>query len=304
MLYTTIPTVTMARFTAFLIAWAFFAWHVIGFQLVRTPPPSRRIENSQGALATRTPSLMARTDNYIDETSKKILLATPIPYSLNTIETLCMTYMDQWYSKSLSLKCPFMRRRMADLLDGVDMVMRFLIIRHKSLDLIGPPPGCQPCRMSQVKHQNLAMADLKDILRRDWREDTDKGYYINGRLNTAIYRDDCVFDGPDPDMPVRGLRKYLNAASQLFDHASSTAKLLSLEIVNQNTIEARWEIEGVLHLPWHPRLPAWTGSTMYHFDEAGLIHRHEESWDISVLRAFAETLVPGAASLIWKDAKA
>ena len=57
-----------------------------------------------------------------------------------------------------------------------------------------------------------------------------KGYYITGKLNTTIYRDDCWFDGPDPDMPVRGVRKYLNAASQLFDVSASTAELLSLEI--------------------------------------------------------------------------
>lgn len=226
-----------------------------------------------------------------------------IPYSLNTIEALCMTHMDNWYSQSLSIKCPFMRRRMADLLDAVDMVMRFLIIRHKSLDLIGPPPGCRSPRMSKVKNYNLEIQDLVSTIQQDWRTDTNKGYYINGRLNTTIYRDDCVFDGPDPDMPVRGLRKYLNAASNLFDHSSSTAKLLSLDVIDQNTVVARWELEGVLHLPWHPKLPIWTGQTTYHLDSDGLVYRHEESWDISVMQAFTETLLPQAAKLIWKDRK-
>lgn len=292
---------TMVQFNALKIALAFFAWNVTGFHYVTLPAPSPTAKkNSQNTPRRSTSSFSNSNGNYIDETSNRLLNA-PIPYSLNTVETLCMTYMDRWYSESLSLKCPFFRRRMADLLDAVDMVMRFLIIRHKSLDLIGPPPGCRSCHMSQVKCTSLPMEELKEMIRRDWREDTNKGYYINGRLNTAIYRDDCMFDGPDPDMPVRGLRKYLNAASQLFDHASSTAKLLSLEIVNAHTIVARWEIEGVLHLPWHPKLPAWTGSTMYHFDENGLIRLHEESWDISVLRAFTETLLPQAASLIWQD---
>ena len=145
------------------------------------------------------------------------------------------------------------------------------------------------------------MQYLLDTIRKDWRQDTNKGYYINGKLNTTIYRDDCVFDGPDPDMPVRGLRKYLNAAANLFDHSSSTAKLLSLQIVDEQTIEARWELEGVLHLPWHPKLPVWTGKTTYHLDNEGLVQLHEESWDISVLQAFTETLLPKAANLIWKE---
>jgi hypothetical protein len=136
-------------------------------------------------------------------------------------------------------------------------------------------------------------------LRHNWRtEDTDKGYYITGRLNTTMYRDDCLFDWPDPDMLVRGLRKYLNAASHLFDHATSSAKLLSLgtkRIADNNDddddatsmiVVARWKLQGVLHLPWHPKLPIWTGSTTYHFDEDGLIQLYEESWDISVLQAF------------------
>ena len=234
----------------------------------------------------------------MDENKRSI---TSIPYTLNSIETLCMKKMDNWYAQSMSLKCPFMRRRMADVLDALDMVMRFLIIRHKSLDLIGPPPGCRPARMSSTKVRNLEMQDLLDTIRKDWRQDTNKGYYINGKLNTTIYRDDCVFDGPDPDMPVRGLRKYLNAAANLFDHSSSTAKLLSLEIVDEQTIEARWELEGVLHLPWHPKLPVWTGKTTYHLDNEGLVQLHEESWDISVLQAFTETLLPKAANLIWKE---
>jgi hypothetical protein len=29
-----------------------------------------------------------------------------------------------------------------------------------------------------------------------------KGYYVTGRLSKPIYRDDCLFDGPDPDMCV------------------------------------------------------------------------------------------------------
>jgi hypothetical protein len=154
--------------------------------------------------------------------------------------------------------------------------------------------------MSKSKSPNLSIQQLADIIRKDWREDTLKGYYITGKLNTTIYRDDCLFDGPDPDMPVRGLRKYINAASQLFEHQTSTATLKSLEIVDDRTIMVGWELEAVLHLPWHPKLPVWTGSTTYHLDEDGLVYFHEDAWDMSVFQAFTETFFPSVASRIWK----
>jgi hypothetical protein len=179
-------------------------------------------------LASTTRLLANNADDYTQNFNNKQHVSS-ISLQLNPLEKWCITHMDVWYSKSLSIKCPFFRRRMADLLDGVDMMMRFVVIRHKSLDLIGPPPGCRSTQMSKLKHRNLSMEDRLQTIRHDWRTDTDKGYYITGRLNTTMYRDDCLFYGPDPDMPVRGLRKYLNAASHLFDHASSSAELLSLE---------------------------------------------------------------------------
>jgi hypothetical protein len=242
---------------------------------------------------------------------------SPSSLTLNPIETWCICHMDVMYSKSLSIKCPFLRRRMADFLDGLDMMMRFLIIRHKSLPLIGPPPGCRSLQEHPVraKIRHLDLAELMETIRHDWKSHNHKGYYITGRLNTTIYRDDCFFDGPDPDMPVKGLRKYLNAASQLFDTATSTAELISLELGHVRTcidessailpkdtyatIVARWRLQGVLHLPWHPSLPTWTGTTVYHLDKNHLIYHHEEFWDISVLRAFMQTLWPQVGNRIW-----
>jgi Uncharacterized conserved protein (DUF2358) len=223
---------------------------------------------------------------------------------LSPLEAWCVTHMDVWYNRSLTIKCPFLKRRTADLLDGLDMMMRFLVIRHKSLDLIGPPPGCRSTKMTQFKRLDTSLDERFDIIRHDWRPSTGKGYYITGRLNSTIYRDDCLFDGPDPDMPVRGLRKYVNAASNLFDHATSTAELLMMEVEEtengRQVIVAHWRLQGVLHLPWHPKLPQWTGRTRYHFDENGLIYHHEEEWDISVAQAFLETLLPDLARKIWR----
>jgi hypothetical protein len=199
------------------------------------------------------------------------------------------------YSRSLAIKCPFFRRRAADLLDGVDMVLRFLVIRHKSLDIVGPPPSWRaPSDASVPKRRDLDASEILEILRADWRPDTHRGYYVTGRLNATVYRDDCLFDGPDPDMPVRGLRKYLNAASQLFDQSKSRCELLSLEALEDDgqTLVARWRMNGVLRLPWRPSLPLWTGTTYYHRDDRGLIYRHEETWDMSVFHAFMLTFLP------------
>ena len=202
---------------------------------------------------------------------------------------------------------------MTDFLDGADMVMRFLIIRHKSLPLIGPPPGCRSTIATSTKHKHLELDELMEIIRHDWKPNNQhKGYYITGRLNTTIYRNDCWFDGPDPDMPVRGVRKYLNAASQLFDTATSSAELLSLQIgdesydtiATKSTIVAHWKLQGVLHLPWHPALPVWTGRTTYHLDEEHMIYRHEEHWDISVVQAFTQTLWPEVGNVLWKTTSA
>lgn len=247
--------------------------------------------------------------------------------------------------------------------------MRFLLIRHKSLPLMGPPPGCRALSTSpssdgwnsNSKRTHLPLNVLMETIRNDWRPDDagldtnhrhhpqwttyqrHKGYYITGRLNSTIYRDDCWFHGPDPDMPVKGLRKYLNAASQLFDTKTSTAELLSLDVMEDNDndddnnnddgnddahhhryhrhkikntrqkrtdshrrhplppIVATWRLQGVLHLPWHPSLPVWTGRTVYYLDDEHLIYRHEEYWDISVFRAFTQTLFPRLGNMIWKD---
>jgi len=151
------------------------------------------------------------------------------------------------------------------------------------------------------KRFGIELNELLEEIRHDWREDTKKGYYITGRVNTGLYRDDCIFDGPDPDMPVRGLRKYLNAASQLFDPSKSTCELVSLRIQDNSVVVAQWRMNGRLRLPWKPWIPEVRGSTTYHTDRNGLICLHEETWDISVLQAFLQTLLPQVAQLFWED---
>jgi hypothetical protein len=170
----------------------------------------------------------------------------------------------------------------------------------------------------------LSIENLLSIIVDDWKVTNHKGYYVTGKLSTCIYQDDTIFDGPDPDMPVRGLYKYINAASQLFDTKHTYCELLSIkpepepslslpphEIMSctnvhdddasgktnfpVNVIVAKWKMHGRLRLPWKPVVPEWTGTTRYYIHpHTGLIYQHIETWDISVLQAFVQTLFPSS----------
>ena len=176
---------------------------------------------------------------------------------------------------------------------------------HRSLSTssyhTAPPTHTNKKKTKCKKQRGLSITQLEEILRKDWRADSErnKGYYVTGRLTTEIYRNDCYFDGPDPDMPIRGLRKYVGVANRLFDASKSECKLLSLHRVESNRedgdsqqLVAHWELQGALRLPWKPTLPKFRGTTIYHIDPEGLIERHEETWDITVEQAFSHTFLP------------
>jgi len=224
------------------------------------------------------------------------------PDGASALELWTASRLETLYADSIKIKCPFFRRRASDILEGIDMMARFLVIRHKSiLDL---PLGCRIPSTTSVKPKNkhLSTEIIFSILSNDWKPSTHKGYYITGRLNQTIYRDDCFFDGPDPDMPVKGLAKYVKASKDLFDNDASCAELLELTIVDDRQIQARWKLKNcVLRLPWRPMLPTWTGTTAYHLDDESLIYHHAETWDVSVLEAFCRTISPELGNWIWED---
>lgn len=227
------------------------------------------------------------------------------PFSADFIKYLSFVrifqvHLDAMYSKSLKIKCPFFRRRATDSVDGLASVVQFVLARHKSLPIPILPGSQQILSSSSIKAFGLSVNTIANILAKDWKCQrsfgsltSGKGYYITGKLTREIYRDDCFFDGPDPDMPVSGLKKYVSSTSQLFDHKASRADLISIATdEKQRTVTVRWRLEGILNLPWHPRLKPWTGQTVYFIDDSGLIERHVESWDISVVDAFVSTLFP------------
>ena len=206
--------------------------------------------------------------------------------------------LGRMYQRTINIRCPFFRRRSYDILDSFNSVFKFLVARHKSLSFV-PQSAELFAATTEEKTTGLALADIAAKIKQDWKQDSDsRGYYITGRLSREIYSDSCFFDGPDPDMPVKGLRKYQASASQLFEYKSSRAELLALKIdEDTRTITARWRIQGRLNLPWHPQVKPWTGRTKYVVGDLGLVNFHIEEWDIAVVDAFVSTLFPGLSRL-------
>lgn len=233
-----------------------------------------------------------------------------VPASSNDIEKWYLDRLEYYYSYTeRNIQCPFFRRRYGDILDDIEGVVRFVLVRpyfSASSARLGPRLSCKPVAGKRSKTKNLSVAEILEILHKDWRSDAskqdldastipnEKGYYVTGKMNTRIYRDDCEFTSPDPDLPLKGLRKYIGVASHLFDSKTSRSKLLSLQQVMfsnlqqnpQTVLKAEWKMSLTLNLPWKPKLSEFTGSTLYYLDEDHLICRHEEAWDISVWNAF------------------
>lgn len=180
----------------------------------------------------------------------------------NLVATKYEKNLDSLYEKSLKIKCPFFRRRAFDSIESLKRILYFLIARHKSIPFF-PIPNVKAEDL--VKTYELTIDELANIIYKDWMGSSlisnGKGYYITGRISKSIYDEQCYFDGPDPDMPVKGLRKYLLSASQLFDHKYSRADLLQPLVIDyeKRSIKAYWRLEGILNLPWHPTVKPWTG---------------------------------------------
>lgn len=327
-----------------LLSLAVASWQRMNATEAFSSPPSRR---------SATPSLHGKSSVAVLPVAPPSTSTTSLAAAAasSTAAAVLDFYakLDNLYDQSSSLKCPFIRRRVADAIDGTAMLLQFLLIRHKSLPGISDlfldssedaalltststsipaavmnafsAPGCKPLGRHIKRHpdgtasktRHLSLAEISQRIHRDWAGGStgaDKGYYITGKLDSTIYRDDCLFTGPDPDMPVRGLRKYLSAAAQLFDQRESFAELASIRHeesggqMNYGMVEVKWRLGGIIMLPWHPWVEPWTGWTRYHLDEEGLVYFHEEGWDISVWRAFVCTLIPGAREWsCWKKEK-
>ena len=207
----------------------------------------------------------------------------PLP-SLSQVQTK----LTDLQTRTQSIKCPFWRRRFTDALDSLNQVFIWALNRHKSL----PIPRSYAASVIP-KTPNLPLESRLQILQNDFEQ---RQYYVTGRLSQQLYRDDCLFDGPDPDVPVRGLLKYVSAAAGLFDKRTSKVDLIDIRVENAqhgHVIVAHWRLQGNLNLPWRPAIKPYTGTTTYSFDENALIKSHVETWSVTAFDAFVSVMFPG-----------
>ena len=129
-------------------------------------------------------------------------------------------WMAAWKSKD-SIRCPFFKRRATDVLEAALAVGRFILARHKSLLSLAPRSK------GGAKITGLTAEALLARIRSDFE---DRSYYVTGKMTREIYSDACFFDAPDPDMPVSGLEKYIDAISNLFETRKSKVDLLDLQV--------------------------------------------------------------------------
>lgn len=120
-----------------------------------------------------------------------------------------------------NIRCPFFRRRAGDVVDILFELVVWVSARHKRLDFRPVEKSCAE------KLRGKEVQEVMSIVEEDFRR---RKYYITGLLTSQIYRDDCLFESPDPDLPVVGLKKYVNAAANLFDRKLSSCDLLSIEV--------------------------------------------------------------------------
>mmetsp|Transcript_16050 Transcript_16050/g.50312 ORF Transcript_16050/g.50312 Transcript_16050/m.50312 type:complete len:263 (-) Transcript_16050:341-1129(-) len=180
------------------------------------------------------------------------------------------------------IRCPFWRRRFSDVIDAGESVVRFLAARHKSL----PVPVASDDAIERRRHRSSeeVAADIE-------REFTAHRYYVTGRLDASLYAADCLFDAPDPDMPVRGAAKFADALSGLFDSRRSRCDLVEIRVSGRDEVKALWRLEGVLRLPWRPTITPFIGETTYTLDDDGLVASHLERWSCSVFDAFLSAVL-------------
>lgn len=204
---------------------------------------------------------------------------------MSGIEEFDRAWRTAWVRKE-NIRCPFWKRRAVDFLESSMRFGRFVAARHKSLDPF-PPAN------TGNKRVLLSVEEVMEVVRKDFEE---RAYYVSGKLSKDVYTDDCFFDAPDPDMPVTGLSKYVDAISSLFVRSRSRIELLHLETIRSELdtecIIARWRLQGTLHLPWKPSVKAYTGTTLYQLDHQGLVCSHTEVWSITAFDAFVSTVFP------------
>lgn len=175
---------------------------------------------------------------------------------------------------------------------GVATFFTYSVTGSRSSDAAGAastPSGASDINAaSPPKLTGLSPEELADRIRDDFVR---KQYYVTGNLSSELFADDCLFT--DPTIKVTGWKFYTDAVKTLFDADQSKADLISLEVLDGGDLQLKWRLEGVIK-PWpgHPSIKPYTGVTRYVQNSDGLISKHLETWDTSIIDVFL--------SVFWK----
>eukprot|EP00466_Bigelowiella_natans_P010951 jgi/Bigna1/90844/estExt_fgenesh1_pg.C_810014 len=107
------------------------------------------------------------------------------------------------------IRCPFWRRRAVDTLETVLAVARFILARHKRLDV-------QPVRTSGSKTYGLAIADIKGILEEDFKERLEGTLMLPWRPKFKAYTGCTLYTLDDRGLVARHEEKWSISALDAF----------------------------------------------------------------------------------------
>lgn len=118
------------------------------------------------------------------------------------------------------------------------------------------------------------------------------GYLVTGDIDAAIFSDNCRF--VDPTNDVSSLARYSRALTLLFD-APTKIELKDYEIDEKaRRVKAEFRVsDGVLKLPWRPRIRDYDAFITWTVGPDGLVHEQRLTWSISAAEALRETFTPG-----------
>lgn len=125
-------------------------------------------------------------------------------------------------------------------------------------------------------------------------------YFLTGRMDEALYAEDCVF--ADPFVAFTGRQRFVDNLANLAGGfiTDASTRLLETSIERGDaaagvapTYRTKLMVKLQLGLPWKPVI-AWPWGVTHTFDAAsGLIVDHRESWDVSAAEGVRQLLRPG-----------
>ena len=146
----------------------------------------------------------------------------------------------------------------------------------------GSPEAAAP------KQLRLPATEVAAQLERDLAKNK---YILTGQLTPSIFADDCRF--VDPNNAVDGLSRYQKALSLLFRPELSELSAVRVSVAGDKRIVADYVAEGVLKLPWRPRIAPWSGHIEWTLNAEGLVASQVDVWNITRLDAIRQTFTPG-----------